>query len=85
MTNIRAQDMNDQIQFWLEFVDQVEKGMSTLTDAFSQIYRDSLKGLINSIKSIAANFSNLNPEEQQARFLELNRLGHELKTTAYFV
>lgn len=77
--------METAINDWLKFAGRVERELTRLGDAFSADYVQNITHLTASIREEAKQMSASDKAENHEAFLRLNRLGIDLKSTAYFV
>ena len=73
--------MENSIEDWTRFAKHVENQLTTQAELFSETYLGSIQVLIKRLRDKVSLIDHLGLEENIICFLQINKIGSELKTT----
>jgi len=76
--------MENSIEDWTRFAKHVENQLVGMDGCFSDSYLGSIKLLIKKLRDKVTLIDQLGLDEKLICFLQINKIGSELKTTAHF-
>ena len=77
--------MENSIEDWTRFAKHVENQLVLMDETYSADYLGSVQTLVQDLKDQVTLIDRLDLIERQKCFLQINKIGSELKTTAHFV
>lgn len=77
--------MENDINSWLIFADKVEENLRVIeTQSLAETYLSDIFKLVDEMRREAKLIGHLSLIRQQEAYLRINKLGNELRDTAYF-
>ena len=77
--------MENDINSWLIFADKVEENLQAIeTQSLAEAYLADIFKLVDEMRREAKLISRLSLIRKQEAYLRINKLGNELRDTAYF-
>lgn len=76
--------MENSIEDWTRFAKHVENQLVLMDETYSKAYLGSVQTLVHDLQDKVTQINKLDLVERQKCFLQINRIGSELKTTAHF-
>lgn len=76
--------MENSIEDWTRFAKHVENQLVLMDETYSDAYLGSVQTLVQDLQDKVTQINRLDLVERQKCFLQINKIGSELKTTAHF-
>ena len=77
--------MENDINSWLIFADKVEENLQAIeTQSLAETYLADIFSLVDEMRTEAKLIGRLSLIKKQEAYIRINKLGNELRNTAYF-